>query len=163
MSDAQCLTLESDALNLPIFKTLSDHAVANTCWDPSSLPSRLNEEFYTQRIQPRLRVSRFGKYRRLCTYRSRTLRLFEVGDATHIRDTGRRWRDSRAHQSLPRTSWIKLITIARTSKTCAKPPIVCFVTKARIQIMKRVTAMSFRTGFPPSRRASNLGRRPIMS
>ena len=38
-----------------ISKTISDHAVANTWWDPSSLPSWLTEEFYAQKIQPRLR------------------------------------------------------------------------------------------------------------
>jgi hypothetical protein len=39
-----------------ISKTLSDHAVANSWWDPSSLPSWLNEECYVQNIQPRLRT-----------------------------------------------------------------------------------------------------------
>jgi CRISPR-associated protein Cas1 len=38
-----------------ISKTISDHAVANTWWDPSSLPSWLTEDFYVQRIQPLLR------------------------------------------------------------------------------------------------------------
>jgi hypothetical protein len=37
-----------------ISRTLSDHAVANTWWDPSSLPSWLTKEFYRQKIQPRL-------------------------------------------------------------------------------------------------------------
>jgi len=41
-----------------ISKTISDHAVANTWWDPSSLPSWLTEEFYAQKIQPRLRAIR---------------------------------------------------------------------------------------------------------
>jgi hypothetical protein len=36
-------------------KTLSDHAVANTWWSPSSLPEWLNEEFYTREVQPMLR------------------------------------------------------------------------------------------------------------
>jgi len=36
-------------------ENLSDHAVANTWWDPSSLPSWLTEECYLQRIQPLLR------------------------------------------------------------------------------------------------------------
>jgi CRISPR-associated endonuclease Cas1 len=39
-----------------ISKTLSDHAVANSWWDPSSLPNWLNEECYVQNIQPRLRT-----------------------------------------------------------------------------------------------------------
>jgi len=34
---------------------ISDHAVANMWWDPSSLPSWLTEECYRQRIQPLLR------------------------------------------------------------------------------------------------------------
>ena len=38
-----------------ISKTLSDHAVANTWWDPKSLPSWLTEECYVHRIQPLLR------------------------------------------------------------------------------------------------------------
>ena len=39
-----------------ISRALSDHAVANTWWDPSRLPSWLNEECYIQKIQPRLRA-----------------------------------------------------------------------------------------------------------
>jgi hypothetical protein len=50
-----------------ISKTLSDHAVANTWWNPSTLPKWLNEECYLQKIQPRLRRSRLGKYQTLCT------------------------------------------------------------------------------------------------
>lgn len=37
---------------------LSDHAVTNTWWEPSSLPSWLTEECYVQRIQPLLRGKR---------------------------------------------------------------------------------------------------------
>src|SRR5215470_18831837 len=39
-----------------ISQTLSDHAVANSWWSPSSLPTWLNEEFYVQKIQPELRT-----------------------------------------------------------------------------------------------------------
>jgi CRISPR-associated protein Cas1 len=39
-----------------ISKRISDHAVANTWWDPSSLPEGLNEDCYVQKIQPRLRL-----------------------------------------------------------------------------------------------------------
>ena len=39
-----------------ISQTLSDHAVANSWWSPSSLPAWLNEEFYVQKIQPKLRA-----------------------------------------------------------------------------------------------------------
>lgn len=38
-----------------ISKTLSNHAIANSWWDPKSLPSWLKEECYVQRIQPLLR------------------------------------------------------------------------------------------------------------
>jgi hypothetical protein len=41
-----------------IAKVLSDHAVANTWWDPSSLPKWLTEHFYVERIQPLLRVKK---------------------------------------------------------------------------------------------------------
>jgi hypothetical protein len=37
-----------------ISKTLSNHAVANSWWSPSSLPAWLNENCYVQEIQPRL-------------------------------------------------------------------------------------------------------------
>ncbi|MBZ5658010.1 MAG: CRISPR-associated endonuclease Cas1 [Acidobacteriia bacterium] len=39
-----------------ISKVLSNHAVANSWWSPSSLPAWLNEEYYTEEIQPRLRT-----------------------------------------------------------------------------------------------------------
>jgi CRISPR-associated endonuclease Cas1 len=38
-----------------ISKTISDHAVANTWWDPKNLPGWLTEEFYVHKIQPLLR------------------------------------------------------------------------------------------------------------
>lgn len=41
-----------------ISKVLSTHAVANTWWDPSSLPSWLTEECYVQRIQPLLKAKK---------------------------------------------------------------------------------------------------------
>jgi hypothetical protein len=41
-----------------ISKTISDQAIANTWWDPSSLPSWLTEECYMQRIQPLLRTKK---------------------------------------------------------------------------------------------------------
>jgi hypothetical protein len=37
-------------------RALSDHAVANTWWEPSSLPDWLTEQCYLQQIQPRLRT-----------------------------------------------------------------------------------------------------------
>lgn len=41
-----------------ISKVLSNHAVANTWWDPSSMPSWLTEECYLQKIQPLLRAKK---------------------------------------------------------------------------------------------------------
>jgi CRISPR-associated endonuclease Cas1 len=41
-----------------ISKALSDHAVANSWWEPSSQPNWLNEECYVQRIQPQLRTKK---------------------------------------------------------------------------------------------------------
>src|ERR1022692_2235455 len=51
-----------------ISKTLSDHAVANSWWDPSSLPSWLNEECYVQNIQQRLR----------------TIKVREISETMHV-------------------------------------------------------------------------------
>jgi CRISPR-associated endonuclease Cas1 len=51
-----------------ISKALSEHAVANTWWSPSSLPAWLNEECYVQRIQPRLR----------------TIKVREISEAMHV-------------------------------------------------------------------------------
>jgi CRISPR-associated endonuclease Cas1 len=38
-----------------ISKTLSDHAVANSWWDPTSMPNWLTEKCYVEQIQPLLR------------------------------------------------------------------------------------------------------------
>jgi len=46
---------KTPAVKARISKTLSDHAVANSWWSPSSLPEWLNEKFYVQKIQPQLR------------------------------------------------------------------------------------------------------------
>ena len=51
-----------------ISKTISDHAVANTWWDPASLPEWLNEECYVQKIQPQLR----------------TIKVREIAEAMHV-------------------------------------------------------------------------------
>jgi CRISPR-associated endonuclease Cas1 len=49
---------KSKKVKAHISRTLSDHAVANTWWDPSRLPSWLTEQCYLQRIQPLLRNKR---------------------------------------------------------------------------------------------------------
>jgi CRISPR-associated endonuclease Cas1 len=51
-----------------ISKTLSDHAVANSWWDSSSLPSWLSEECYVQKILPRLR----------------TIKVREISETMHV-------------------------------------------------------------------------------
>jgi CRISPR-associated endonuclease Cas1 len=51
-----------------ISKTISDHAVANTWWDPKTLPSWLTEDFYAQKIQPQLR----------------TIKVREIADAMQV-------------------------------------------------------------------------------
>jgi hypothetical protein len=51
-----------------ISKILSDHAVANTWWDPSSLPSWLTEQCYMQQIQPQLR----------------TIKVRDISEAMHV-------------------------------------------------------------------------------
>jgi hypothetical protein len=51
-----------------ISKTVSDHAVANSWWDSSSLPSWLSEECYVQKIQPRLR----------------TIKVREISETMHV-------------------------------------------------------------------------------
>jgi CRISPR-associated endonuclease Cas1 len=48
--------LKTSKVKARISNTLSDHAVANSWWSPSSLPAWLNEEYYVQKIQPRLSV-----------------------------------------------------------------------------------------------------------
>jgi hypothetical protein len=41
-----------------ISKRISDHAVANTWWDPKSLPSWLTGECYVQKLQPLLKAKK---------------------------------------------------------------------------------------------------------
>ena len=41
-----------------ISKRISNHAVANTWWDPKSLPSWLTEDCYVKRIQALLRAKK---------------------------------------------------------------------------------------------------------
>ena len=50
--------LKTSKVKARISKTLSDHAVANSWWSPSSLPAWLNKEFYVQKIQPQLKTVR---------------------------------------------------------------------------------------------------------
>jgi len=47
--------LKTQRVKNRISKRISDHAVANTWWDPKSLPNWLTEECYVQKIQPLLR------------------------------------------------------------------------------------------------------------
>lgn len=47
---------KSPRVTARISKSISNHAVANTWWDPSSLPSWLTEQCYVEKIQPVLKV-----------------------------------------------------------------------------------------------------------
>lgn len=47
---------KSPRVKARISKSISNHAVANTWWDPSSLPSCLTEQCYVEKIQPLLKV-----------------------------------------------------------------------------------------------------------
>ena len=49
---------KSEKTKAHISMTLSDHAVANSWWDPSSLPIWLTEEYYVHKIQPQLRAKK---------------------------------------------------------------------------------------------------------
>jgi CRISPR-associated endonuclease Cas1 len=51
-----------------ISRALSNHAVANTWWEPSSLPAWLNDDCYVEKIQPRLR----------------TIKVREISEAMHV-------------------------------------------------------------------------------
>jgi CRISPR-associated endonuclease Cas1 len=51
-----------------ISKHISDHAVANTWWEPKSLPSWLTQDCYVQQIQPRLR----------------TIKVRDISEAMHV-------------------------------------------------------------------------------
>jgi len=52
---------KSEKTKARISRTLSDHAVANTWWDPSSRPSWLTEECYVNKIQPLLRCKKVSE------------------------------------------------------------------------------------------------------
>jgi len=85
-----------------ISKKIGDHAMANTWWDKSSLPSWLTEECYVQRIQ----------------FRSPTPRLSVPGNAVRIRGTGRRSRNWRAFQSM------RVELALRTPKRTEEPKLL---------------------------------------
>jgi hypothetical protein len=59
---------KSQRVKARMSKKISDHAVANTWWDPSSLPEWLNEDCYAQKIQPRLR----------------TIKVREISETMHV-------------------------------------------------------------------------------
>jgi CRISPR associated protein Cas1 len=59
---------KSQRVKARISKTISNHAVANTWWDPKCLPSWLTEECYVQRIQPLLK----------------TIKVREIAEALHL-------------------------------------------------------------------------------
>jgi hypothetical protein len=77
-----------------ISKTLSEHAVANSWWDASSLPSWLNEECYVQKIQPRLG----------------TIKVREIAEAIHVSKPYAAFVRSGRRRPHPR-HWLPLATL----------------------------------------------------
>jgi len=59
---------KSQRVKARMSKKISDHAVANTWWDPTSLPSWLTEECYVQKIQPQLK----------------TIKVREIAETMHV-------------------------------------------------------------------------------
>jgi len=66
-------------------KKISDHAVANTWWDPKSLPSWLTEECYVQRIQPLLRGKKVREIAQLLQVSKAYAALVRAGRRPHPR------------------------------------------------------------------------------
>jgi len=84
---------------------LSDHAVANTWWEPSSLPNWLTEQCYVQRIQPLLRGKKIREIAQaMQVSRSPNLMPRSSGraDDAPIRGIDRRWRKSWVYRPLHR-------------------------------------------------------------
>ena len=78
-----------------ISRKLSDHAVANTWWSPSSLPEWLNEEFYVQKIQPQLRTLKVREIAEAMQVSQPYAAYIRPGQRRPHRGTGRpspRWR-----------------------------------------------------------------------
>jgi hypothetical protein len=72
-----------------ISKTLSDHAVANTWWEPSSLPSWLTEQCYVEQIQPLLKGKKVRAIAEVMRV-SKPYAAFVRADAARIQGIGRR-------------------------------------------------------------------------
>ena len=68
-----------------IARTISNHAVANTWWDPSSLPSWLTEDCYVQRIQPLLRSKKIREIAELMKVSKPYAALIRAGRRPHPR------------------------------------------------------------------------------
>jgi hypothetical protein len=74
-------------------RVLSNHAVANTWWDPSSQPSWLNQECYVQKIQPLLRSRKVREIASAIQVSNLYAGFIRSGRRRPIRDIGRRWRN----------------------------------------------------------------------
>ena len=82
-------------------EALSDDAVADSWWSPSSLPAWLNKEFYIQKIQPQLKTVMVREIAQACKFPSPTPPSSARADAVHIPGTGRHWRNLLAFQEAP--------------------------------------------------------------
>lgn len=83
---------------------LSDHAVANTWWSPSSLPSCLNEECYIQQIQPQLR----------------TIKIREISETMHVSKPYAALVRAGRRQPHPR-HWLALAKLVGVTRELVKP------------------------------------------
>ena len=73
-----------------ISKVLSDHAVANTWWEPSSIPEWLTEQSYVERIQPRLKAIKVREIAETMHISKPYAALVRAGEY-RIPGTGRSW------------------------------------------------------------------------
>jgi hypothetical protein len=76
-----------------ISKTLSDHAVANSWWSPTSLPDWLDEECYVQKIQPRIKAVKAREIAQALQVSSPYAALVRAGRRRPHPRIGRRWQN----------------------------------------------------------------------
>jgi CRISPR-associated endonuclease Cas1 len=87
---------KSSKVKARISKTLSNHAVANSWWSPSSLPPWLNGEYYAKEIQPRLK----------------TIKVREIAQVLHVSNAYAAFIRSGRRRPHPR-HWQSLATLAK--------------------------------------------------
>jgi hypothetical protein len=96
---------KTSSVKARISKTLSDHAVANSWWSPSSLPTWLNKEFYVQKVQPQLR----------------TVKVREIAQAMQVSQAYAAFIRSGRRRPHPR-HWVTLAKLANVSADFSRTP-----------------------------------------